>query len=215
MQGPLVIGSVQSDWLKFEEDLRWSRDNIVVKSGSGILVTGSVLGKIAVGTGAAVMDGANTGNGTFGAITVGAGALPGPYTVTFTAATKFDVEDPNGVPIGSGTTGVAFNKSGVGFTITAGATPHVAGDRAVVTIAPGTGLYVPFDPAGTTGAQHAAGILTDGVDATSADQPAAAVVRHAHVAPTGLAWIDGVTTNQKNAALAELKVLGILTVREA
>jgi hypothetical protein len=214
MNGPQTQKLVQSDWLKFEEDSHYSRENIVIKSGVGALLTGAVLGMIAVGAGTPVMDAGNTGNATFGAVTVGAGVEPGAYVVTFTAATKYDVEDPAGVMIGTGTTGVAFSKEGLGFTITAGGTPMVAGDRAVITVAAGTGKYVPFDPAGTTGAQNAVGILLEPVDDTTADVKAAAIVRHAHIAPSGLSWADGVDTGEKAAALLQLRALGILQVRE-
>jgi hypothetical protein len=39
-------------------------------------------------------------------------------------------------------------------------------------------------------------------------------VRHAHIAPSGLAWADGITDNEKAIALAALKLRGILAVRE-
>ncbi len=215
MQGPKTIPLVLGDWLQFEEDGHYSRENIVIKSGEGALKTGTVLGRIAVGAGTAAMDGGNTGNATFGAVTVGAGAITGGYVITFSAATKYEVEDPNGVNIGNGTTGVAFSAGGLGFTITAGGTPMAAGDRATISVAAGTGVYVAFDTAATTGGAVAVGILIDPVDATDADTKAAALVRHATIAPSGLVWKGTPNTNQKNAALAQLRTQGILQLREA
>jgi hypothetical protein len=75
----------------------------------------------------------NTGNATIAAITLGSAPLNGAYHVIFTSATTFTVSDPNGLTIGSGTTGVAFTSTGVNFTITAGATPMVRGDGFTVT----------------------------------------------------------------------------------
>jgi len=212
---PLVNLSVQGDWLKFEEDQRYSRDNIVVKGLSGLLRTGTVLGLVALGVGAFSLSAGTAGNGTSSVPVIGKGAQAGVYNVIFTAATKFDVEDPAGVNIGTGTVGQAFNKKGVAFTITAGATPFVAGDRATIAVEPGTGKYVPHNPAGAAGEDVAAGILAVDLDARgAADVPAAAVVRHAHIAPGGLVFKEGISDADKAAALAALKLQGILTVRE-
>lgn len=79
--------------------------------------------------------GANTGNGTLGALTVAAGtAQNGAYTVKFTAATTFNVFDANGRELAPGNTGVAYSDGGVNFTITAGGTAFVAGDSFTVTV---------------------------------------------------------------------------------
>ena len=113
--------------------------------------------------------------------------------------------------------GTAFNTGGVAFTITAGATAFAAGDEGAITIDPGSGKYVPFDPAGSGGAEVAKGILVEDVDATNAnkDVAGAAVVRHAHIAPSGLTFKVAATDAQQAAALASLRSQGILTVREA
>lgn len=121
-----------------------SRVNAVLTQVGAAVKSGTVLAKSDTGTAAFAMDVGATGNPTSGAIVVGAAALPGAYQITFTAATKFDVEAPNGVKIGSGTTGVAFNKNGLTFTLTAGGTPAVAGDTGKITVAAGTNKYVPY-----------------------------------------------------------------------
>ena len=220
MLGTKVVSrKVIGDWLKSEETngSRYSRDNIVIAKGSGQLITGTVLGLLAVGAALASLEVDNTGNGTIAAGAVGAGAQIGTYRIVFTSNTAFNVTDPSGDAVGSGTVGVAFNTGGVAFTITAGATAFAAGDEGAITIDPGSGKYVPFDPAGSGGAEVAKGILVEDVDATDAnkDVAGAAVVRHAHIAPSGLTFKVAATEAQQAAALASLRSQGILTVREA
>lgn len=220
MLGTKVVSrKVIGDWLKSEETngSRYSRDNIVIAKGSGQLITGTVLGLLAVGAALASLEVDNTGNGTIAAGAVGAGAQLGTYRILFTSNTAFDVADPSGDAVGSGTVGTAFNTGGVAFTITAGATAFAAGDEGAITIDPGSGKYVPFDPAGTGGAEVAKGILVEDVDATDAnkDVAGAAVVRHAHIAPSGLTFKAAATDAQQAVALASLRSQGIFTVREA
>ena len=220
MLGTKVVSrKVIGDWLKSEETngSRYSRDNIVIAKGSGRLITGTVLALLAVGAALASLEVDNTGNGTIAAGAVGAGAQIGTYRIVFTSNTAFNVTDPSGDAVGSGTVGTAFNTGGVAFTITAGATAFAAGDEGAITIDPGSGKYVPFDPAGTGGAEVAKGILVEDVDATDAnkDVAGAAVVRHAHIAPSGLTFKVAATEAQQAAALASLRSQGILTVREA
>lgn len=215
LKGRKVVG----DWLKSEESSgsRYSRDNIIIAKNSGLLVSGTVLGLLSIGSIVASLEVDNTGNGTIAAGAVGAGAQQGTYRITFTTATAFTVTDPSGDTVGTGTVGTAFNTGGVAFTITAGAKAFKAGDEGAVTIDPASGRYVPFNPAGTGGAEIAAAILAEDVDATSTvrDAAGAAVVRHAQIAPSGLTWKTGITDAQIAAALATLREQGILTVREA
>lgn len=95
---------------------------------------GVIAGGTFAATGAAAAQGTNTGNGTFGAIAVTAGAAQGVYGVEFDDATHFIVSDPEGVEVGHGTTGVAFSAGGLGFTITAGGTAFVPGDSFTLTV---------------------------------------------------------------------------------
>jgi len=186
-----------------------SREQAVVASGSGILKPGTILGKVATGTATPTAKGGNTGNATISAVTLGAGAKRGVYTVDFTAATKFDVIDPDGFKIKSGSTGSAYSDD-LGFTITAGGTPMVAGDGFTIAVAPGVNKYAPFDPAGTNGTQVAAAILFEGCDATDADVRRTFTVRDTEVHADVLAWPEGVTSDQKSAALAALAAQGII-----
>lgn len=75
-----------------------------------------------------------------------------------------------------------------------------------------SGKYVEFDPAVTDGSGTAAAILiTKSVDgSTSVDNDAVALVRGpAVVNPNGITWITGISTNNKNTAIAALEALGI------
>lgn len=90
--------------------------------------------------------GTNTGNGTFGTITVANPARAGNYTLTIIEpganAGTFIVEDPSGVQIGDGTVGVAFAAGGLSFTLADGATDFVAGDSFTITVAGGALLGI-------------------------------------------------------------------------
>ena len=68
---PKNEGPRQSDWLVFEECgiTRYSRENIVVVAGSGVLPTGTVLGKVTASGKHGVYDNATT-NGTEVAVAI-------------------------------------------------------------------------------------------------------------------------------------------------
>ena len=195
-----------------------TRDTITILAGSGIVNAGLVLGAITVGAAAFAALGTNTGNPTCGAITVAAPAVQGEYDLVMVDATHFvllapDVNNPGqGAEIGHGVFGAAFAGGGLGFTITAGGAACIAGDSFKITVAAGSGKYVPFDPTGNDGREVAAAILWSGFrDATSIDKKAVANVRGPmRVNSTELLWGPNVTTTpQKTAALATLKALGI------
>ena len=206
------------DWLKFEYENQFSRDVVTVLAGSGAeraLLSGMVLGKITKGaaTGAAVAG--NTGNGTITAApTVGQAAKPGVYQLVCiepaTNAGKFTVEDPDGILIGVATVGVQF-ATHLTFTIADGSTDFASGDAFTITVAAGSGKVKQIDFAATDGSDVASGILL--LDATApdgADKSAVAIARSAIVSDNGIIWPAGATTNQKNAAIAQLKNAGIL-----
>lgn len=58
----------------------------------------------------------------------------GTYSLVYTSATAFTVTDPNGATA-TGSNGVAFSALGIAFTMTAGGTAFVAGDRFTITCA--------------------------------------------------------------------------------
>ncbi|KWN77066.1 head decoration protein [Burkholderia stagnalis] len=104
-------------------------------TGGAKVLAGTVLGTVTSAvTATAAALGANTGNGTFGAITAQASpaTMIGVYNILFTAATAFTVTAPDG-QTATGSTGVAFSALGIGFTITAGGTAFAANDTFTVT----------------------------------------------------------------------------------
>ncbi len=184
-----------------------SRDKVTIAAAAAALAAGTVLGKIALGAATAAAVAGNTGNGTMGAVTVGAGAKPGVYKVVViepgTNAGKFSVEDPDGVTVGVGTVAAAFSGGGLGFTLADGSTDFAAGDAFEITVAAGSGKYVAYDADNTDGSNVAAAILYAPVADSASDQEAVVIARHAEVVESLLTGLDA-------AAKAQLAALGIL-----
>ncbi|MCI1192348.1 head decoration protein [Calidifontimicrobium sp. SYSU G02091] len=82
---------------------------------------------------------------------------------------------------------------------------------AVVGLVTATGKVKRLDPSATDGSQVAAGVLMQAVDATLIDrEDGLMLARHAIVADHALAWPAAITASEKQAAIAQLKSLGIL-----
>ncbi len=135
-----------------------------------VLAAGAVLGQITVGGVSGAAAAGNTGNGTIGSLSAGAGAKPGVYKVVVVEpaanAGVFIVEDPDGVIVGRGNVAAAFTGP-VNFTIADGATDFIAGDTFNVTVAAGTGHYKLAVAAATDGSQIAKRILAKAIDNTA------------------------------------------------
>lgn len=201
------------DWLKWEQEGRMSRKAVVV--GGGNLVSGTVMGKIALGAATATAFAANAANtGTCGAVTVGAGAKVGTYKVVMiepgTDAGKFTVEDPDGITVGIGTVAVAFSGGGLGFTIADGATDFSSGSGFDIVVVAGSGYYIALDDDATDGSAVAAGILVADVDASGAAAEGVIVYQNARIDERGLTWADA-SAGAKLAALAQLELSGIVS----
>lgn len=207
-------GNLVSDWLQYDEP-RYSRDNVVVRAGSGSareLTTGMVVSKRTRGaaTAGAVV---GTGNGVMGTITPGAAAKPGVYELRIISeaadAGDFIVKDPDGAVVGYGTVGVAFNQGGLAFTLADGSTDFDIGATIAITVAAGDGKVQQIDFSGTNGDEDAYGVLYGNVTAPDAvDAAGVAVARHAVVETAELVWPSGATAGQKAAALAQLEARG-------
>jgi hypothetical protein len=182
-----------------------SRENAVLTGDNAVFQSGALLTQSGdTGAGTFAMDAGATGNPTVGTITVGAAAVAGKYTIEFTAPTKFDVEDPKGVRVGSGTTGVAFSKGGLGFTLTAGGTAAVAGDTAVITVAQGTLKYTRYTAAGAAGPADA--VLYNGSGAFTGDKKVTIFVRDCELNLFELTGLD--TSGQADLAKRGMVVRG-------
>lgn len=165
-----------------------SRENITVTQTGTALASGTLLTKVDAGAGTFAMDAGATGDPTAGTIVIGTAAIPGVYVIEFTAATKFTVEDPNGKTIGTGTLGTAFDKAGVGVTLTAGTTPAVAGDTATITVAAGSGKYIAYTANGAAGPADA--VLYNWLPAATGDAKAVGFVRDAELNRGELTGLD-------------------------
>lgn len=217
-------GNYLGEIVKQEAQNRYSREAVTVLAGVGparVLEIGAVLGRITKGAATASAIAGNTGGGAAGAVTLGAKAKLGAYSLTcITAAAGggvFKVVDPDGLRLGNDlTVGQAYVSDHINLTVSDGAPDFAVGDRFTVAVAAGPGKVKAVDFAATDGSQVAAGVLiakvtaSDGVDAQGV-----AIVRDAVIAPSKLAWPAGATSDQKTAALAQLKALGIITREEA
>lgn len=191
-----------------------SREQVTIKSGSGVLLAGAVLSPevvIANAEATASADAANTANsGTIamdGTAPIATTAKNGRYIGVCSAATKVNWENPDGVAIGVSTHGTAFTGGGIKFTITAGASANVVGDKFYVDVVIETGdiVYAPYD-----GSKPAGAVLYEGCDATDAAVRRTITARDTEVTTAELQWKSGVTSDQKTAALASLASLGII-----
>lgn len=194
MTTPLYFNPRIADFVLSEAEFFQSRENVVVTQTGTEIKSGTVLTKVDTGAGTFALDAGVTGNPTCGAITAGAAAIPGVYVIEFTAATKFTVEDPNGVTIGTGATAVAFSKAGLGFTLTAGGTPAVAGDTAKITVAAGTGKYIAYTASGAAGSADA--ILYTYLPAATGDAKAVAFTDNCEVRRGALTGLDATAETQ-------------------
>ena len=81
----------------------------------------------------------------------------------------------------------------------------------VVGIVTATGKVKQIDPSATDGSQYAAGVLMQAVDAALAERPDGLMVaRHAIVSDHALQWPVGIAAAEQQAAILQLKALGVL-----
>ena len=73
-----------------------------------------------------------------------------------------------------------------------------------------TGAYTEHDPGALDGSEAAAGILFAGVDASAADASGAIVSRDAEVDGDLLTYITGISTANRDLAIADLLAFGII-----
>lgn len=213
MPNVITEGRRTAEFLASEANGNRSREQVTLLSGQN-LKAGAVLGKVTLGAATPAAVAGNTGDGTIGAVTVGAAAKAGVYQLVCIEpaanAGKFEVEDPDGVIIGVATVAVAFNLGGLGFTIADGAADFVSGDRFTITVAAGSGKYKEYNPANTDGSQLAVAVLYGNVDASAADERAVAIVRDAEVNGEVLEWFSGANAGQKTTGATQLAAAGII-----
>lgn len=173
------------------------RATVAIDAVNGILKRGTLLGKITKGaiTGTkapagAGQEGANTGTGT---LTMDATALYhadhmfGAYTITVirayvaegTVAGAYEVRNPAGSLIGTGTIGDTFDNQIKFVLAEAGAEKFIVGDAFTYTIAQaaGSGQLAIVDKDATNGTDVPFGILVNDVDVSAATADADLYVR--------------------------------------
>lgn len=200
----------------------YSRDALTVALSQN-LVAGQVCGRRGVPSlivSSVAADAGNTGNGVFtidGTNPVSAAVQNGAYRVVciepITNGGVFEVEDPQGVPIGRANVGATFNNQ-IKFSIADGATDFAAGDAFTVTVIEEDSAdteVAALDFAATDGLQNAncinfAPVVTDG----TTKQKATFTTRHAEVRASDLTWPAGATANQIAAAVEQLRAKGII-----
>jgi hypothetical protein len=201
-----------------------SRDNIVILSGAGVVVPGTVLGKISVGDGSsAAKSGGNTGDGTFvldATAPVKSGAKVGVYTLrcyeAVTNGGKFRLEDPDGLiiwdgEIAAGAGGTVTVDDEIKGVLTDGDADFIVGDGFDITVAAGSAKYVPSPNTGVDGSESAVALNLYEVDATSADQSVSAIVRDAEVNKNLLTYEATVDDSTKEGVKhTQLAAVGII-----
>jgi len=212
------------DVLKHEAPNLYSREAVTVLAGSGAdraLAVGEVIAKRTKSTVTVTADAGNTGDGvaTLADPALGAKAEVGTYALTCIAAAAnagtFEVLTPSGYNLPDLTVVQAYAGDHVNLTIADGATDFAVGDKFTVDVS-GDGKVVALDPTAVDGTHEAHGIM--GADVTAPDGTDAegfAVVLDAILADHAIAWPTGITSAQKDAALADLEARGILVRKGA
>jgi hypothetical protein len=196
---------------------------ILAGSGSArVLLSGEVLSKQLAGTAASaaagIGGGANTGDGTMGAVTVSGAAKPGVYALRIielaSNAGTFIVTGPDGKVVASGTVAVAFDAGGLAFTLADGSTDFAAGDGFDITVTETTTKYLAFDQDNADPENVPAGILlADTTAPDGTDVLATVIVRDAEVHQTELVWPSDITGAEQLVAEAQLETLLGIIVR--
>ncbi len=160
----------------------------------------------------------NTGNGT---ITLAnpaytQAAKPGKYLAVCIAAAanggRFRIDDPAGVEIGEVVVGAAFAKQ-VKFTINDGAADYVVGDtfEIVVDLDAGGETVVAWNPAANDGTEVAAALpLYAGKTGAGQRLAIATIARDCEIQAKEIFWPVGTTAEQKETALQQLALNGII-----
>lgn len=198
-----------------------SRDNGLVIDAVDI-AAGQVLGLTEVNEGVVtvgVVTFAGTGNGvlTKAAPPNSAEVIEGNYKVQLidegANVGDFEVVRPDGTIDGFASVGVAYDGQ-VKFTIADGATDFASPAAFTVPVAiadpVGVGKYAPFAVAGTDGTEEAAAIAIYPLLSTETNRAISLITRDCTVNGKILTWPDGITDDQKAAAVDALKLQGII-----
>jgi hypothetical protein len=161
-----------------------------------------------------------TGTGVMTALSLGPEAKPGRYLVINRVVVAnggdFEVIAPDGASIGrfiwanAGST-AAFTSRQVNFTLS-DATDYIAGNFFDIAVFNNLALgkVVAWDPLTFDGRHVAAGVLTDNIDASTADTAGVIVARHATVDGGSLIYATAISASEKASAALDLERRGIV-----
>ncbi len=195
------------DVLKEEAPGRRSRDSIVVLSGE-VISLGQVLGKDYK---AITNFSQDSGTGISEShVSLGPKAKQGDYVIYGTGSNTARIVGPDGYEVEQIT---SLPYSGEHIQVSDSAA-IADGEQYTLTVGDSSGKYVALDPSAVNGAQEAHGIALGEYDASEGDVPGVMAARDSGAVESGLVWPDGITTEQKNKALAELRQLGIVVRQE-
>lgn len=141
-----TMGARPYEFLLSEAPGTISRDSVVVASGAGVLVPGSVMGRITKRIAAApipAVSGSSPGNGTMTDLSFGPDVQVGTYvlacTATATNGGTFSVTAPDGTALPNATVGTAYKSSHLSFLLNDGSSDFATTARFnVVVTAAGT-----------------------------------------------------------------------------
>jgi len=141
-----TMGGRPYEFLLSEASGTLSRDSVVVASGAGSLVAGSVLGRITKRLAAApipAVSGSSPGNGTLSNLSFGPDVQVGTYvlacTATATNGGTFSVTAPDGTVLPNATVGTVYKSSHLSFLLNDGSTDFATTARFnIVVTASGT-----------------------------------------------------------------------------
>jgi hypothetical protein len=210
-----------SNLLKWSGPREYAFESFTLLAGDGearSIELGTPLGKITAGGTVSAAQAANAGNTGGGTLTLAnpaftATAKLGVYQITCTTGgadgtSKFRVEDPDGVVVGTATGGAAFNKA-IKFTIAHATANFVEGDGFTVTLTQAAGAddgkIIAWDPAATDGSEVIWGFAANAVTAADGidnEVGGIAIRRQAILREGAIKWPDGLTSSQKAAAIA-------------
>lgn len=199
------------------------RDVVTYNGTAATLQVGTVFGSYIsspVGTAGTIV---GTGNGTMGTITMTAtlGLQLGTYILKIIKATTnagdFQLLDPFGAVVGTGTVGTVFNQAGFSFTLADGSTDFVLGDYIPIVVT-GTKKYKIVEATATDGSQVASAVFI--ADSLGLGRPTATTLNTdiillcltsgpAIVNKSQLTFGSSVTGSALTAAYAQLSAVGI------
>lgn len=198
--------SRQAEFLGADQDIQPGQPLARVLEASGVQVTSAAVA-------------GNTGNGalTLANPAYSRAAKPGAYkAICIVAAAnggRFRIDDPEGVELGQVNVGAAFNKA-VKFTIADGAADFAVGDsfEIVIDLDAGGETVVAWDPTANDGTEIAACLPLYPEKTGAGERKAiATMARDAEIITGNIAWPDGTTAEQKETALQQMALHGLIS----